>query len=414
VSKVLAARAAGAPRTLVALLTLALFINYVDRGNLATSAPMIKDQLHLDEEQIGYLISAFYWTYVVAMIPVGWATERFGAHRVLAIGATLWSVATLFTGFAGGITMLLGMRLLLGLAESAIFPASSALLATYVPREGLGKANGTISFGYLVGPAIGTFIGGMLMARYGWRAVFIGFGAASFLWLIPWLRFSARTAPVEASAPTEVPAVSPTYRQILRQPGLWGASLGHFAGNFTWYFILSFMPLYLVDVRHLSTESMAGVLGAAYFINAVCAVIAGWYADRWIRRGGSPTLIYKLLMNVCAVVSVAAMLGMVLLPAAYSIPCLVVYEIFLGFSSPGTFGIGQIMAGPTATGRWIGVQNFCGNLAGIIAPALTGWLVHTTGNYNIAFTIAGLVSLIGLFGYLVVLPKVEPIDWSKA
>ena len=399
---------------LVALLTLALFINYVDRGNLATSAPMIKDQLHLDEEQLGYLISAFYWTYVIAMIPVGWATERFGAHRVLAIGATLWSVATLFTGFAGGVSMLLGMRLLLGLAESAIFPASSALLATYVPRESLGKANGTISFGYLVGPAIGTFIGGMLMARYGWRAVFIGFGAASFLWLLPWLRFSAQVPHAPTEARDAVSAASPTYRQILKQRGLWGASLGHFAGNFTWYFILSFMPLYLVDVRHLSTESMASVLGGAYFVNAICAVIAGWYADRWIRRGGSPTLIYKLLMNVCQVVSVASMLGMVLLPATYSIPCLLIYEIFLGFSSPGTFGIGKILEGPTATGRWIGVQNFCGNLAGIIAPALTGWLVHTYGNYNMAFTIAGLVSLLGLFGYWVVLPKVEPIDWSKA
>ena len=89
------ARPSAAPRTLVALLTLALFINYVDRGNLATSAPLIKEQLHLDEAQIGYLISAFYWTYVIAMIPVGWATERLGAHRVLAVGAALWSAATL-------------------------------------------------------------------------------------------------------------------------------------------------------------------------------------------------------------------------------------------------------------------------------------------------------------------------------
>jgi MFS family permease len=397
---------------LVALLTLALFINYVDRGNLATSAPLMKEQLHLDEAQIGYLISAFYWTYVIAMIPVGWATERLGAHRVLAVGAALWSAATLMTGFANGIAALLAMRLLLGLAESAIFPASSALLATYVPRESLGKANGTISFGYLVGPAIGTFVGGMLMAQFGWRAVFIGFGAGSFLWLLPWLRFSAQ--PATPIAQVASATYSPTYGQILRQRGLWGASLGHFAGNFTWYFILSFMPLYLTDVRHLSVESMAGVLGGAYFINAVCAVIAGWYADRWIRRGGSPTVIYKLLMNVCQVVSVASMMGMVLLPAQYSIACLLVYEIFLGFSSPGTFGIGQILAGPSATGRWIGIQNFCGNLAGIIAPALTGWLVYTYGNYNLAFIIAGLVSLLGLVGYLIVLPKVEPIDWTRA
>ncbi len=397
---------------LVGLLTLALFINYVDRGNLATSAPMIKDQLHLDEEQIGYLISAFYWTYVAAMIPVGWATERFGAHRVLAIGATLWSVATLFTGFATSITALLGLRLLRGLAESAIFPASSALLATHVPRESLGKANGTISFGYLIGPAIGTFVGGLLMSRYGWRAVFIGFGAASLLWLLPWARFSARAvAPVVTRLSTQV---SPTYRQILRQRGLWGASIGHFASNFNWYFILSFMPLYLVDVRHLSMESMAAVLGGAYFINAICALLSGWYADRWIRKGRSPTLIYKLMMNLCQAVSVVSMLGMVLLPPAYSIGCLLVYEVFLGLSSPGTFGIGQIMAGASATGRWIGIQNFCGNLAGIIAPALTGYLVHRYGNYNYAFTIAGLINLLGLFGYWVVLPKVEPIDWAKA
>ncbi len=392
------------------LLAVVLLISYVDRGNLATAAPLIKQELQLDTAQIGLLLSAFYWTYVACMVPVGWATERFGAHRVLAVGATLWAVATLLTGFAHGLLSLLLLRLALGVGESAVFPASSSLIATHVPVERRGGANGMISFGYLVGPAIGTFVGGWLMQRHGWRPVFLLFGALSLLWLWPWLRYTARTAAV-AVRPATLEQM-PSYAQILRQRGLWGVSLGHFAGNYNWYFILSFLPLYLVEVRGFSMGTMAGVAGGAYLVNAVSAMLSGWYADRWIRAGRSATVFYKWAMTLSHVVSIGAMAGMLLLPVRESIACLFLYEVFLGFSSPGTFGIGQILAGPLATGRWIGVQNFCGNIAGILAPALSGWMVLATGNYVLAFTVAGLINVLGIFGWGYLLPKVEPIDWS--
>lgn len=398
------------PRYLVFLLAVALLISYVDRGNLATAAPLIKSELGLNEAQYGFLASAFYWTYVAFMVPVGWATERFGAHRVLAIGVFLWSVATLLTGFAGSILALLLLRLLLGAGESAVFPASSSLISTYVPEEQRGSANGAISFGYLVGPAIGTFIGGLLMAQLGWRPVFILFGALSLVWLLPWLRFSRRLAAAPAVVAT---SVAPSYRHLLAQRGLWGTSLGHFAGNYNWYFILSFMPLYLVDVRGFSLEGMAWVLSSAYVVNAVCAMASGWFTDRWSRSGRSASTIYKGSMVLSHAVSIGAMAGMMVLPVKGAIACLFVYEIFLGFCSPGTFAIGQTMAGPLATGRWIGIQNFCGNLAGILAPAITGLLVAATGNYTLAFTLACAVNVLGILGWGIILPKVQLVQWGE-
>lgn len=398
------------PRYLVFLLALALLISYVDRGNLATAAPLIKGELGLDEAQYGLLASAFYWTYVAFMVPVGWATERFGAHRVLAIGVFLWSVATLLTGFAGSVMALLLLRLLLGAGESAVFPTSSSLISTYVPEQQRGTANGAISFGYLVGPAIGTFIGGLLMAQWGWRPVFILFGALSLVWLLPWFRFSRQ---LKVAAVTKLTSAAPGFRELLAQRGLWGTSLGHFAGNYNWYFILSFMPLYLVDVRDFSMEGMAWVLSSAYVVNAVCAMASGWFTDRWVRSGRSASTIYKGSMVLSHAVSIGAMAGMMVLPVTGAIACLFLYEIFLGFCSPATFAIGQTMAGPQATGRWIGVQNFCGNVAGILAPAITGLLVAATGNYTLAFLLACAVNVLGILGWGIILPKVQLVQWGE-
>jgi len=173
---------------LVVLLSIGVFINYVDRGNLATAAPVIQDELHLSARELGVLLSAFYYGYVATMVPVGWLAERYGAKVMLGAGALVWSAATLMTGFASTFTALLLLRLLLGIGESAAFPCASKLLAQSFGVARLGIANGVLSFGYLLGPAVGTLIGGLLLARFGWRAVFILFGACSLAWLLPWRR----------------------------------------------------------------------------------------------------------------------------------------------------------------------------------------------------------------------------------
>lgn len=394
---------------MVLLLAAAVGINYIDRGNLATAAPLIQDELHLSATQLGFLLSAFFWTYVTAMTPAGWLVERYGARRVLAGGVVIWSVATLLTGLATGLIGLLLLRLLLGLGESTAFPSASKALASEVPVSQLGLANGVMSFGYLVGPAIGTFLGGMLMARVGWRPVFVLFGCLSLLWLWPWLR----TPHTSAAEPVAASQGVPSFASILRQRGLWGASLGHFASNYNFYFILAWLPVYLVKARGFSMASMAAIAGSAYLINAVSALWMGWYTDRWCRAGRSPDLIYKGIMALNHVASIGCMAGMVLLPINGSIACLFAYEVVMGLSSPGVYAIPQILAGPAAAGRWVGVQNTCGNIAGIFAPALTGILIDWSGSFVSAFALAGAVNVLGLVGWLFILPRIAPLNWQQ-
>jgi len=230
----------------IGLLALGMFINYVDRGNLATAAPLIKDQLGLTNTQTGILLSAFFWTYTPFQLVAGWLAERINPYRTLAIGVGLWSLATIATGFAEGFTALLVLRLVLGMGESATFPCNAKLLARELPAERLGSANGTIGIGQALGPAVGTFAGGMLMAHFGWRPVFVLFGLVSALWLLPWL---VATREASARAVTDASAPPPAFLNILGRRECWGASLGHFAHNYSLYFVISWLPLYLVKAR---------------------------------------------------------------------------------------------------------------------------------------------------------------------
>src|SRR5450755_4221962 len=230
---------------IVLLVTASVFINYIDRGNLATAAPIMQDDLRLSDSQLGMLFSAFYFSYVPFMPATGWLADRFGAKIVLGAGVAIWSIATLSTGFVTGFVGLLALRLLLGLGESCAFPCASKILADAVEVSRLGVANGVMGFGYLVGPAVGTFIGGYLMTIVGWRAVFILFGALSLLWLLPWRKVVI--GPPRHSG--SIDGTVPLFREILSRRALWGASLGHFASNYVYYFIISWLPFYLVKSR---------------------------------------------------------------------------------------------------------------------------------------------------------------------
>ena len=393
---------------LIAMVTLATFINYFDRGNLSTAAPLVQSELGLSAGQLGLLFTAFYWGYLPCMPATGALAERFGARRVLGAGVALWSLATLATGFASGFASLLLLRIPLGLGESVTFPSASKLIAAAVPIERLGVANGVLAFGYLLGPAVGTFVGGHTMANFGWRPAFIAFGLLSLLWLWPW-----RSTPITGSQVPAQAMAAPSFAQVLRQRALWGCCLGHFSANYCYYFIMAWLPFFMVKSRGYSMSAMSDIVSWAYLLNAAGALAMGWASDRWIRRGGSTTVIYKSTMAVAHLGGIACMLGVVLLPQTGSIAALFVFELISGASYPGIYAIPQIIAGPEATGRWVGVQNTIGNTAGLVAPWITGLLVDRTGHFELAFTLSAAVSLLGFVGWVMVLPAIRPLKWSS-
>jgi MFS family permease len=398
------------PGQVVFLLTLALLINYIDRGNLATAGPLLLNELKLSPTRLGTLLSAFYIAYAAAMVPAGWLADRYGAKIVLGFGVAIWSFATFLTGFVNDFASLLALRLLLGLGESPIMPGTSKLIRTRVASGRIGFANGVMGFGYQVGPAVGTFAGGLLMAHLGWRPVFVLFGALSLLWLLPWSRVQISE---ETHRGGDQSAGAPQFGAILRQRALWGASLGNFGLNYSFFFILAWLPTYLVKARGFSLEEMAQIAAPAYALSAVTAVIGGLWIDRCTRVEGSSSGAQKRLMVLGYLSSILAMVGMALLPRNGSVACLYIYELFSGLASPCLYAAAQIFAGPSATARWVGIQNLCGILPGILAPVLTGALVDASGSYVLAFVVAGIANVFGFIGWVLVMPRIAPIDWKS-
>jgi MFS family permease len=393
----------------VPLLGLAVFINYVDRGILPTAAPLMKDELQLSATQVGILLSAFFWTYTPCQLLSGWLAERIGPFRTLGIGVAIWSLATAAFGVASGFSVLIALRLVLGVGESAAFACASKLLAQRLPPDRLGMANGVITLGLSLGPAFGAFAGGMLMAGLGWRPVFLVFGLASLLWLWPWIA-AGRFAGADPARPESLP--TPALRAVLRQRALWGAGLGHFAGNYTLYFVVSWLPLFLVKARGFSMAEMASLSGAIYVAYAASGWITGWATDRWIASGASPTLARKTFLISGNLITAAGMAVCAVAHGPVVIATLFVIGISFGFVSPNLFAVGQTLAGPRASGLWIGAQNSLGNTAGIVGPLLTGYLIDRTHSFGWAFAATGVSALLGVIGWAWIVRRVEPVEWG--
>ena len=205
------------PVSLVALLAVALLINYVDRGILSTAAPQIERELSLRQVSwAGCCRRSFSRTYVSCQPLMGWFADHFGPARVLAAGFVLWSVSTSLTGLAAGIAGLVTIRLLMGVGESVAYPSALALLAQRVTDRHRTRATAVMQLGALTGPAAGTFIGGLVMVRYGWRAMFMGLGLVALLWLIPWSR-QVRADQVVIGAADTPGVVPPSFADIFRQ-----------------------------------------------------------------------------------------------------------------------------------------------------------------------------------------------------
>jgi MFS family permease len=391
----------------VVLLAVVLLVNYIDRGALGTAGPLIQRDLHLTNGQYGLLFSAFFWVYAIIQIPVGALAERYGAHRVLTVGLVVWATATAFTGITSSFSMLIALRMMLGLGESVGFPTVSKLLAAVVPVKGLGMANGIVAFGYLIGPGVGVFLAGLLIDYVGWRGTFLVFGVCSLLWLIPWL--SVRLPKL---ATQRADASVPTLGMVLSQRGLWGTSLGLFSANYMWYFILSWLPGYLVKERGFSMHNMEHMATAGYLVNGLSAFILGWAVDRYIARGGSANFGYKLVMLIAHVGSVPCMLAMGLGSQSMAIAGMFGFQVMMGASSPGMYAMSQILAGAKASGRWVGIQNSLGNFPGMISPWVTGIIVDRTGHFALAFVAAAVMSMLGIVGWIGMVPKLVPINWG--
>jgi MFS transporter, ACS family, D-galactonate transporter len=399
----------GALTLVLILLALSVFINYIDRGNLSIAAPLLKGELKISDSQLGLLLSSFFWTYAVFQIVSGWMVDRFNVNWVIAAGFFLWSAATAATGLIHGFVALMVLRLILGIGESVAYPSYSKILARHFPEYHRGLANALIDAGSKCGPAIGTLLGGVLMATYGWRPFFIVLGVVSLLWLIPWIRFM----PGGDGHFTQTGLKAPGIGQILRQRSAWGSFGGLFCTNYFWYFLLTWLPSYLVRERHFAMQKMAVVGACAYFAIGVATTISGWLSDRWIAAGADTTRVRKGFAGVGLTLSIVIIGVSIVSDQKIAMALLMLSCVAFGMYTCSLWSITQTIAGPMAAGKWTGLQNFTGNLAGVVAPWLTGVVLEKTGEFFWAFFLAAAMELIAVFMFLFVIGKVVPVRWEE-
>jgi MFS transporter, ACS family, D-galactonate transporter len=388
--------------SLVTLLGLGVIIAYIDRTNLAIAlaSPQFKDFFALSDTGRGLLNSVFFWTYTVLQIPAGLLVDRWGVKRPLAISFVLWCMVAAATAAAGAFWQLVALRLTLGVAEATLFPAGLAWIAKNVQERQRGLAAGIFVSGSKWGPAIASPLATWLILGYGWRAMFFLLGLGGLVWVIPWLLLAEDDGPASTRLQAVIQRAEPSFGALFRTRAMWATLIGTFCYNYFLFFSLTWLPAYLVESRNLTLSSMSVYTMFSFAGTGAVAILAGSAADWMIRRGASAVNTRRWFTIAGLLAASTEVFGAM----SGSTDVAVFFAIFsmtgLGLATANYWAITQTLLPGVAPGRVAGIQNTALNLAGIVAPIMTGWLKQITGSYTAPMQTIWVVLITGVAAYL--------------
>lgn len=392
-------------------------INYIDRVALSVSAKPIATELNLSPVQLGYLFSSFLWLYVVCLIPMGMIVDRIGARTVNAVGIALWSFATICTGLTGSYGTLIASRLVMGAGEATSYPAGTRVVREWMPASERGVAMSSLNSGAYFGPAIGSIVLGAIVAAAGWRMAFYVSGGVGFVWLAFWLAryrlpehaswLGAEERALilrERNAGGDVPsnAARIGLPGLMRSRTLWAMMLTQGCGVYTQYLFLTWLPTYLQSQKGISLSGSATLSAMPYFGAVVLGILIGRASDRMLtgeaaNSGRRRMMVATMMMFAAVILFVPAVssVGVILVLIAIALTG-VSSSISLNFAL-----LQDLLKSPADIGTATGMLVFGGNVFGLLAPIVTGYVISATGNYDLAFVIAGCLLVIGVMSTLV-------------
>ena len=407
------------------LLGSGILVNYFDRINLSVAAPKLQQEFGLDPTQMGLIFSVFFWSYALSQIPVGMVLDRFGVTRIGRLGAALWSIATALTALATSALGVIAARLLLGVAEAPAFPANAKATGYWFPRQERALATAIFDSAAKFSNVIGAPLLGLAIVDFGWRGAFWAMAVLNFIFFVLfWLFYRDPSAdqhlsPAEleylraggaAAEGTTARSAGAMLLYLLQSRKIWGLTIGFAAYGYSFALFLTWLPGYLVRELHMSVLHSAEYT-AIPWLGATIAdlIIGGWLIDYLIRRGGDETRVRKTVL-------VAGMsLGLAVFGAAFTTrPEIAIVWISIALAglasaAPVGWSIPSLISPTGGTGTVGGIMNFVNNLMGAVAPIVTGFIVGVTGSFSGAFLVAGIALVIGLFAYIVMLGRIEPI-----
>jgi MFS family permease len=388
---------------LAALLVAATIFCYAQRGALSVAAPFMMQELGLSRATMGVLLSAFFWSYSLMQVPAGWFVDRFGVRRAYALGYGFWSLASAATAYAATLGHLILVRVLLGVGQSAAFPASARAVANWFPERERGTVTGLYLMGVRLGQALIAAAGGFFLAAHGWKAFFLAAGLIPLLWLVPWWAFLRRWDSQGAAPASGAPARTASFMEgwaLLGRRTVLGIFLGFFAFDYTWFLFVTWLPGYLVVERRFSSTEMGLYSSIPFVIMSAVIVLAGVASDWMIRRGWAEVTVRKGFITAGLAIACLIVPAGLVEDKVTAVWLLGGSLCGLGLCSPNTWTLTQAVCGKNIVGTVSGIQNFGGNLGGVLAPMVTGYIAHATGSFALALGLTGLILAGGIVSYL--------------
>jgi MFS transporter, ACS family, glucarate transporter len=420
---------------IVTMLFLVTIVNYADRAALSIAGPQLAKEFHLDAVTMGWIFSAFGWSYVIAQIPGGWLLDRFGSKSVYAASIVLWSIFTLTQGlvglFVGGaiVSALFALRMLVGLAEAPSFPANARIVSAWFPGNERGTASAFFNSAQYFATVLSAPFMGWIAHAFGWQYVFFVMGAIGLVAAVVWL--------TTIHSPTDHPRINKAEFDYIKDGGalvdidggkdaadrpkwsylgqllsnrmMLGVYIGQYCINTLTTFFLTWFPNYLVKERGLNILQAGFAATVPALFGFFGGVLGGIISDALLKRTGSLTLARKI-----PIVG-GMLLSMSIIGCNYvSDPVFVVAFMALAFFGKGIGALGWAVVSDTspreAGGLSGGLFNTIGNLSTITTPIIIGYILAATGSFNGALVFVGANAFVAAFAYLVIVGKIERVQ----
>ena len=395
---------------IIGLLLVATTINYIDRVNLSYAAPTLMKEFGIGPAEMGVVLSAFLWTYFLLQVPMGLALDRFGVRFVYGGAALLWGAATMLTATAAGVVSLTAWRTLLGVGEAPLAPAGTKVIGFWAADQERGFASAMTVAGVPLGVFIGSPFIGWLLADFGWQTVFIGTGLIAVLWALGWIAYyrqpdqhkganDAERSYLRQNSKREHMPARAGWRELLTNRNILGLSLGHAALLFNLYFLLTWLPTYLIEQHHLTTLR-TGLFGSIpWFFGLIGALVGGRMSDLLVRRGWPIMQARKAFLGLGMILSIASLLSLFTTTITATVACLSVALFGILITNSVVWAANAEIA-PTQQGAQVSaIQNCVGNAAGLVAPIMVGVLLQLTGSWMAPMIATAVIALAGAAVY---------------
>ena len=382
--------------------------SFMIRFAFGVVAPTLMALYHFSPKTMGYILSGWNWSYAAGLLFIGFVVDRFGPYVVLGLGSLVWAIFTIALPISTGPLSLFLMRMLFGLAQTPLIPAGATAVSRGFSIQERTRIIAIAFAGNQMGVAVGATVAAFILATLGWQAVFYSIGAASLLLTVAWFSFypDKRIGKQPAGHQSGVRATAVqrgSWHSLFRYRSTWGIAFGQMGYLYAYFFFVSWLPGYLILERRM-TLLQSGILSALPFWAGLVGTLAGgWFGDYLIQHGISTTVSRKSIIAGGLSGSTVLMIAAAFVEQSWLAVTLL--TLCIGCLRLATGSVNSLpidLAPPLMVGSLTGIQNFFGNIGGLLAPIVTGYLVNASGSFAGSFVVAGCMALFGAISYALI------------